>query len=75
MLIWNETTFKVERKNFEDGLNDARRQAVDGLAYRIHTEYRSGVDIAQQLMTMFNETWSEAGRLSMERTGVTLVES
>jgi hypothetical protein len=71
MLIWSERTFKVEYKGFEDGLNDARHQAVDGLAYRIHTAYRNGVDVAQQLMTMFGTAWSEGRRRPMERAGVT----
>lgn len=53
-MFWSEMTFKRELKGFEDGLNDARRQAVDPIAYQVNREYRNGVDIAHQLMARFD---------------------
>jgi hypothetical protein len=59
MVVWSETTLKRELKGFEDGLNDARRRTVDPIVYQINREYRSGVDIAQQLMARLNVALNE----------------
>ena len=53
-MFWSETTVKRELKGFVDGINDARRRTIDSVAYQVNREYRSGVDIAQQLMARFD---------------------
>lgn len=52
-MLWCEISMKVALKGFEEGLSDAKRGQVDSVAYQINREYRSGVDIAQQLMAKF----------------------
>ena len=55
-MLWHEIAAKVELKGFEDGLNDVRRRSVDTVAYEVNSEYRKGVDIAQQILASFGNT-------------------
>ena len=55
-------------KTFEDGLYDARRNAVEPLAYQVSRDYRQGVDIARQLTTTLGAALSDALNRTMEPT-------
>ena len=69
MFTWNETSLKL-KLNFEDGLKDARRSAVDSLAYQINGEYRKGVDIAYQLMATLYSAQSGVLDRTMQQTNM-----
>ena len=67
MLTWRAITLTLELKGFENGLNDARRRTVDSITYQINQEYRSGVDIAQQLKARLNVALNEMLNRPMEQ--------
>ncbi|MCZ6676954.1 MAG: hypothetical protein O7E52_06865 [Candidatus Poribacteria bacterium] len=71
MPVWSERRSKVEIKDFEDGLNDARRNTVDHIAYQINQEYQKGVEIAHQLIKTLETTRSEMLSRPIERTSIT----
>ena len=48
MPVWTEIRLQM-LKGFEEGVQDARRHAVDKIAYQVNREYRSGVDVAGEL--------------------------
>ena len=70
MVVWSETTLKREHKGFENVLNDALCRTVDPIVYQINREYRSGVDIAQQLMARLNVALNEV----LNRSGFSRIE-
>lgn len=70
-MLWSETAFKLRRSGFEEGLSDACRRKVDQVVYHIDQEYRSGVEIAQQLMARFDTVPNEMLNGPLERPSIT----
>ncbi len=71
MSIWSETRFQCKTQGFEDGLNDARRNTVNPIAYQIYVEYRKGVDIARQLTAVLEAAQREIQKRPVNRTDLT----
>jgi hypothetical protein len=66
-MLWNEISARLELKNFQDGVNDARRRSVDPIAYQVNPEYKKGVDIARQLIANLEAVRDRTPEKSAER--------
>ena len=55
MSTWTQVRLKNELKGFEEGVYDARCHTIDPIAYQVNSEYRKGVEIADQFIATLSK--------------------